>query len=82
MRFHLALASPLQPPFLPPRPRLQDTQNHKGQGPSQGEALFAPASQGAQMGRGSHAGGLVRPTPFMHERGPPFFPLCRVWEGM
>jgi hypothetical protein len=77
---YLALASPLlcpQPPFLPPRPRLQDTQNHKGQGSSQGEALFTPAPQGARMGRGGHAGGLVRPTPFMHEQGPSLFPPLR-----
>jgi hypothetical protein len=76
---HLALASPLscpQPPFLPPRPRLQDTRNHKGQGSSQGEALFAPTPRGARMGCGGHAGGLVRPTLFMHERGPPLFPFA------
>jgi hypothetical protein len=77
---HLSLASPLscpQPPFLPPRPRLQDTRNHKGQGSSQGEALFAPAPRGAQMGCGSHAGGLVRPTLFTHERGPSLIPPLR-----
>jgi hypothetical protein len=77
---HLALASPLscpQPPFLPPRPRLQDTQNHKGQGSSQGEALFAPAPRGARMGRGGHAGGLVCPTLFTHKRGPSLIPPLR-----